>query len=126
MVPICDRLRAMRPNCFFLKPDISRPPLIKRVARIVPSTVWTVQTANCSLRLRSTEQILVSVFVTCSAILGGLLNGFSMGVCNHHCFPRRTRAGLPIAYPSGTSRPKVRTFTQDQQVPVQTLSRMLV
>src|SRR5712691_9384567 len=53
-MPVLARLRAIRPNCRFLKPDISLPPPMKRVARIVPSTVWTVQTAICSLRLRST------------------------------------------------------------------------
>src|SRR5260370_40531574 len=60
----------------------------------------------------------------CSAILGGAVKVFSMGVCSHHFCPRRTRAGLCSATLSGRSRPKVRTLTQDQQVPVQTLSTM--
>ncbi len=54
------RLTAMRPSVRFLKPTISLPPPMKRVARMVPSTVWTVQTARCSPRLRSTAQIFVS------------------------------------------------------------------
>src|SRR5260370_27765686 len=58
----------------------------------------------------------------CSAILGGAVKVFSMGVCSHHFCPRRTRAGLCSATPAGRARPKVRTLTQDQQVPVQTLS----
>src|SRR5260370_8273839 len=124
MMPVSRRLRAIGPNRCFLKAAISLAPPINRVARMVPSTVWTVHTANCSLRLRSIAQSFVSAVVICAAILGGLLNVFSMGVCNHHCFPRRTRAGLPISKPSGRSRPNVRTLTQDQQVPVQTLSRM--
>jgi hypothetical protein len=28
-MPVCDRFRAMRPNCFFLKPDIMRDKLRK-------------------------------------------------------------------------------------------------
>src|SRR6266516_2383433 len=96
------------------------------VARIVPSTLWMVQTAKCSLRLRSTAQIFVCVLVvTCFSIFGGLLNGFSRGVCNHHWFPRRTREGLPSSTSAGNSRPVIRTLSQLQQVPVQTLSRML-
>src|SRR5260370_31480900 len=59
-----------------------------------------------------------------SAMFGGLVNVFSMEVCSHHCSPRRTRTGLCISKPSGRSRPNVRPFTQDQQVPVHTLSRM--
>src|SRR5260370_28757991 len=114
----------MRPNSFFLKPAISLPPPIKPVARMVPSTVWTVHTARCSPRLRSTEQIFVSVFAICSAILSGAVKVFWMGVCSHHFCPGRTGAGLPNSNSSGTSRPNVRTLTQDQQVPVQTLSRM--
>src|SRR5215472_9687142 len=114
----------MRPSSFFLKPAIRLPPPMKRVARMVPSTVWTVHTANCSPILRSTEQIFVSVFVICSAILDGEVKVFSMGVCSHHFCPRRTREGLPITYPSGRSRESVRTLIQLQHVPVQTLSMM--
>src|SRR5258708_9372959 len=88
-------------------PAIALPPPIKRVAMMVPSTVWTVHTAMCSLILRSTAQIFVAVLVTCSAILGGAVNVFSMGVCSHHCFPLRTRAGLCIVYPLGRSRERV-------------------
>src|SRR5436305_11042935 len=96
------------------------------VERHVPSTVWMVQTAKCSLRLRSTAQIFVSTLVvTCFSILGGLLNCFSMGVCSHQWLPCRTREGLPISISAGRSRPVMRHFSQLQHVPVQTLSRML-
>src|SRR6266446_3752656 len=96
------------------------------VARIVPSTVWTLHTARCVSRLRSTAQIFVSgLLVTCFSIFGGLANCFSTGVCNHHCFPRRTREGLPTSPRAGTSRPVSRHLSQLQHVPVQTLSRML-
>src|SRR5713101_5899053 len=94
MMPVCDRWRAIRPNCLFLKPDIALPSPINRVARIVPSTVYTVHTAKCWSRLRSTAQIRVSALVMCSAMFGGLVNVFSVEVCSHHCSPRRTRTGL--------------------------------
>src|SRR6266849_5643885 len=83
-MPVLDRLRAMRPSCFFLRPFTHLPPLINLVARIEPSTVRMVHTAKCSFKFRSTEQIFVCSFVViCFSILPGLLNGFSMGVCNH-------------------------------------------
>src|SRR5712692_10600866 len=123
MRPVLSRLRAIRPNCLFLKPAISLPPPMKRVARIVPSTVWTVHTAKCSLRFRSTAQIFVSALVlTCSSMVAGLLNFFSTGVCSHHCLPCRISEGLPISTPAGKSRPVMRTLIQLQHVPVQTLS----
>src|SRR5260370_13407960 len=124
MMPVCDRWRAIRPNCLFLKPAIALPSPINRVVRTVPATVWTVHTATCWSRLRSTAQIRVAALVRCAAMVGGLVNVFSREVCSHHCAPRRTRTGLCIWEPSGSSRPKVRTFTQDQQVPVHTLSTM--
>src|SRR5260370_9083229 len=99
---------------------------MKRGARMVHSTVWTVHTANCSLRLRSIAQIFVSAVVICSAIVGGAVNVFSMGVCSHHFCPRRTSAGLCNSKPAARPRPKVPTLTQYQQDPVHTLSRLQI
>lgn len=123
--PVRLRLRAIHPNSLFLKPAISRPPPMKRVARIEPSTVWMVHTAICSPRLRSTAQSFVSGFVvTCCANLGGVVNRFSMGVCSHQRPACRTSEGLPISPPSGSSLPVRRTLSQDQQLPVHNLMTM--
>ena len=51
----CDPSKRTLPKARYL----SAPPM-KRVARMVPSTVWTVQTAMCSLIFKSTAQIFVS------------------------------------------------------------------
>src|SRR6266851_6206742 len=84
-----------------------------------------VHTARCSLRFKSTAQIVVAVLVvTWCSIVGGLLKCFSRGVCNHQCFPRRISAGLPISTSAGSSRPVMRTLIQLQHVPVQTLRTM--
>src|SRR5258708_18968891 len=126
MMPVLLRLRAIGPNCFFLKPFTRLPPPMNLVARIVPSTVRMVHTARFSFKFRSTAQIFVCVFVvTCFSIFGGLLKCFSMGVCSHHSFPRQIRDGLPISTPLGSSRPVIRTLTQHQLLPVQTLRRIL-
>src|SRR5713226_1063939 len=128
MMPVLARLRAIRPSSCFLKPAIALPPSMKRVARIEPSTVWMVHTARCSPRFRSTAQIFVSpCVVTCCSMFAGRLNCFSTGVCTHQCSPCRTSCGLPNSVPSvGKSRPVMRTLSQLQQDPVQTLSTMLL
>ena len=125
-MPVRERLRAIRPSCFFLKPDTRCPPPMKRVARVEPSPSRIVHTANCSLILRSTAQILVWAFVLiCFSILTGFLIFFSIGVCRYHRPPLWTSCGLHSSKPSGVSRPVRRTRIQLQQVPVQTLMRML-
>ena len=65
--------------------------------------------------------------VSCDLLfnVAGRAKRFSMGVCNHHCLPCLTSEGLPTSPSEGNSRPVMRTLSQDQQVPVQTLSRML-
>src|SRR5258708_29993510 len=96
IMPVLLRLRAIHPQWCFLKPDISLPPPINWVARIVPSTVWMVQTAICSSRFRPIAQIVVSVLVvTCCSVFAGLLNDFSIGVCIHHSFPCLISEELP-------------------------------
>ena len=88
---------------------------------MVPSTVWTLHTAMCWSRLRSTAHMRVcGLVVICCSTLAGAAKVFSMGVCSHHCFPLRTREGLPIWKPSGRSRESRPTLSQDQHVPVQT------
>src|SRR6266852_837722 len=85
-----------------------------------------VHTANCSLIFKSTAQIFVCAWVvTCCSMVAGLLNCFSRGVCNHHCFPRRISEGLPNSTSAGSSLPVIRILIQLQHVPVQTLSMML-
>src|SRR5216684_2041263 len=128
MMPVLARLRAIRPSSCFLKPAIAVPPPIKRVARIEPSTVWMVHTARCSPGFRSTAQSFVApCVVTWCSMFAGRLNFLSTGVCTHQCSPCRTSCGLPNSVPSvGKSRPVIRTLSQLQQVPVQTLSTMLL
>src|SRR5215469_14246054 len=85
----------MRPSKRFLKPAIAVPFPMKEVERRVPSTA----------------QIFVSgLVVICRSTLLGAVKVFSRGVCNHQCFPLRTREGLRISNPLGRSRESVWTL----------------
>src|SRR6266566_2336121 len=127
MRPVSARRRAMRPSEDFLRPFSWLPPRIKRVASAVPSLVWIVHTARESLALNLTEHTFTSgAPVTCSFTVPGLEKFFSTKVCSHQRLPRCTNCGLFTSQSSGSWRPSIRTFTQHQLVPVQSLSKMPV
>src|SRR5436305_1160245 len=96
---------------------------MKRVATTVPSTVWIVHTAKCSLIFKSTEQILVSgISLTCVSTFFGRANSRSIEICAYQCGPCRTSCGLFFSHPSGRRRPHVPTFTHAHELPVHSLS----